>query len=182
MNLPDALYIPDTHRESLTDTHRESLEPQPDEKNRWVALQWECGIDARLKHLDVRVLFILKGTQWHDSPVRLGRRKLAQYACTTQRLLAESIERLRKYGWIETFPPANQRDRMGYKVTPVKFNPPKISADEPVKPAKVRRELVSCPKCGTRCRQILKVGWCRKCNWKREVGKVFDEKVKEKAS
>ncbi len=171
--LPNGSSIPDTPVESLSDTPVESLNP-PSERR--VTMQWEAAIDARLKHLDVRVLLILKGCQWGNEPVRLGRRKLAQYACSSQRLVADAVARLKKYGWLETFPPTNRRDRMGYKVTPVKFEQSKVIESGK---CKIRRELVNCPICQAKCRQILKVGWCRKCNWKREVGKVAREVVRE---
>ncbi len=177
-NLPDALYIRGSAGGPLSGSAGGPLPPIAEGKNRHVTLQWEAGIDPRLKHLDVRVLFILRGSQWTERPIDLGSRKIAKYACAGRRQVTESLKRLHETGWIDVLP-GGRGDRARYRVAPVKFAAAKevVPAAGPKIKPKVQHELVSCPICHTRCRQILKVGWCRKCNWKREVGKVVDARL-----
>ncbi len=179
MNLPCSIYIPGPPLESPSGPPLESLPPANEGNERYVNLPWAAGIDPRLKHLDVRVLFILRGSQWTGKPVEMGRRLIARYACAGQKAVGESLRRLEACGWIESNQ-GKRGDRARYRVHAVKFAAEVERRPEKVDVPKVKRVLVPCPVCGVRCRQILKVGWCRKCNWKREVGKVVDEKITER--
>lgn len=39
------------------------------------------------------------------------------------------------------------------------------------------RPAITCPKCSMRCRGLLRVGWCRACNWKLKIRRVVVEEI-----
>jgi hypothetical protein len=39
--------------------------------------------------------------------------------------------------------------------------------------------LLRCPRCGGRCRQLLRAGWCRTCAWVIRVERIAERKVRE---
>lgn len=172
MNLPEGLYIRDTPAESLSEPPVESVTQIKPRENSNVVAPWEVCVDTRLGHLDVRVFLILKGCQRESGEVRIGRRRIALYACSSQRRVAKSIDKLRDAGWVKVLS-GKSGQRARYSIASVKWNPPKAAPSKNAAIA-VKRELVRCPKCETRCKQILKVGWCRRCNTNQNIEKISE--------
>lgn len=175
--MPDVSYIRDTPVESVTDTPVESVEARKPRENSNVVIPWEVGVDARLEHLDVRVFMILKGSQRDGGEVNMGRRLIARYACTSQRRVADSIGRLRETGWIKTSGKGGAR--ASYHIATVEWNQPSARTSnfperDCSKFPEVKRDLVRCPLCAAKCRQILKVGWCRRCNTNKNIEKISE--------
>jgi hypothetical protein len=59
---------------------------------------------------------------------------------------------------------------------------PMFSAGRAPKPveqpaAKAKVDGVSCPKCGKQRPALLRVGWCRSCNWHIKIVRVVDERI-----
>jgi hypothetical protein len=175
MNLPDVLYIRDPPAESVSDTPSKSVDGA-EGNNRQVILLWDAFTDPHLKHLDVRVLGVLRGCQWEKPYAEVGRRKLAEWASTSLKHLAQSIRRLKDRGWVKVLA-SGVRGRGRYQLQAVKFNPSKKRGRRNAIPAetlKAKKELVRCPLCSKLCKQILKVGWCRRCGSDKRVERISE--------
>jgi hypothetical protein len=152
-------------------------------------VHWEIGTDPRLKHLDVRVYFVLAGCR-RGPTVKIGTRLIAKYACTSQRRVIESITRLKSCGYIENRSVKNGA-RAEYRLTAEKF----AAAQKPVIGARfsdigkagrgrglirngeLTPTMVHCPRCSKTCGGLLKVGWCRRCNGDDRMRRIADEQI-----
>jgi hypothetical protein len=148
----------------------------------------EVRRDGRLTHRDLHVYMELAGAR-KGSNANIGERLLAKYCRIDRRGVRESVGRLVEFGHA-VIGERGKRKRGFYRLTAALFSGKAVESggnamganEEKGSKLAVRRELVRCPVCSTLCRQILKVGWCRKCNWKREVRKVVDERIREKSA
>ncbi len=146
----------------------------------------EVLFDRRLRHDDVHGYAVMAYFR-DNARVNTGQRRLAEAAGVSRRVMRRILSRLIEFGYIEIVKKGSGQAQTVYGLKSALFTKrstakPSIGAelgDTPAeeKPVSGPRELVRCPLCDTRCRQVLKVGWCRKCNWKREVGKVVDERL-----
>lgn len=46
----------------------------------------------------------------------------------------------------------------------------------------VKRAVISCPKCHKKRPMLLKIGWCRSCEWERKVGRIAEGVYQKKRS
>jgi hypothetical protein len=136
---------------------------------------WEVGCDPRLKHVDVRIYFVLAACR-RGSTVKIGTRLLGKYACTSQRRVLESIRRLKSSGYIE-YERVKSGYRSEYKLTSLKFSvPSKSLITGEIKPVDAHKNLV-CPKCTRPRPMLLNTGWCRSCNWDMKVRGIVQEEI-----
>ena len=157
---------------------------------RFAMVPWEVGTDPRLKHLDVRVFFVLAGCR-RAAVAKIGMRLIARHACTTTRYVVSSIKRLQSCGYLESQPVGNG-SRAHYRLTSAKFS---ISGKDPIgvelstvdvrtrgrgmiRPGELTPTIIRCPRCSKHCGGLLKVGWCRSCQWDDKVDKRIDAKLK----
>lgn len=147
------------------DTPAESrVIPQRKQFDGWAMVSWGVWVDQRLKHSDIRVYGILACCR-RGPYVSVGQRLIARYAKMSQRKVSESMARLQECEYVECSDRAAGR-RGQYKLTDPRFSAV-AEAKTPAKSVEVAfaAPLVTCPKCGKGCGGLLKVGWCRGCNW-----------------
>ena len=186
MNLPDIRYI----RESPVGSGSESPVgsggggSEGDQRvsegasKRFAMVPWEVGIDGRLIHLDVRVYFVLAACR-RGNRVKIGTRLLATYSCTSQRRVIESLKRLAECGYLKA-----KKDRLGfrseYELTSQVLMPERSPEVESIQPAVAiaRSQSPTCPRCQTKCRQLLKAGHCRRCRWKDSIIGIVRDEIK----
>lgn len=128
---------------------------------RFAMVPEEVLFDERINHRDLRVYQVLT---YH---------RRGAYACVGERLLAaksricrlalrEIILKLKDLGHVEIEDSGRPRTRARYFLTAAIFAVPQFhdSADQ-----SAWVPLITCPKCKKPCGGLLKVGWCRRCNW-----------------
>jgi hypothetical protein len=122
----------------------------------------EVLFDRRLTHRDHHVYNIL--AYYRSGPsVNVGERRLAGACGISRRDFREVRDKLSNCGHLECVNEKGSRERGRYRLTSPTFAIPAF-ADVGVEIGFVA-PMVTCPKCGKRCGGLLKVGWCRSCNW-----------------
>lgn len=120
--------------------------------------------DPRLSNGDVRVyaaLAFFGRFEFSSASPRL----IADRLSVDRRNVRDSLKRLSERGHIEAMS-SGARVRRRYQLTPAAA--PLVTH---------RREQVTCGRCGERCFGLLKVGWCRACNWRLKVERVVDSRL-----
>jgi hypothetical protein len=152
-------------------------------------IPWNVGTDPHLTHLDTRVYFVLAACRREDR-ASIGTRLIAQYACTSQRRVVESLKSLRDYGHLEIS--AKFGARSEYRLTAGKFAKKegqdgaggKTSIGEGSEGVDAAKTTVSappliCPECHKPRRGLMRVGWCRTCNSAKGTEKIARRVAKE---
>jgi hypothetical protein len=143
---------------------------------RFAMVPWEVGTDPRLSAEDVRVYFALAASR-RGPDVTIGMRFIAKACCRGYRKIGKSIARLQKFGHLELACPGKRGSRSRYRLTSALFGSGAQHSDstkqapysDTKQASEVAGQLLRCPKCNKRCKQILHVGWCRTCQWKVNV-------------
>lgn len=138
----------------------------------------EVTTDVRLKHVDVRIYGVL-ATCRKGSRVKIGMRLIAKSACTSLGKIGPALKRLSDCGHIEIIR-HSFRKRSEYRITYYRFNEEKAETCTP-KSGKADSDLLSCPRCHSKCRQLLRTGWCRSCAWNDKIRGVVREEIARSA-
>lgn len=155
--------------------------PPVESLDTFAMVPWAVGSDQRLKHVDVRIYFVLAACR-RGSTVKLGTRLLAKYACTSLRHVSDGLARLISCGYVES-EQETPGARTKYKLTSAWFShkaAPKTKAVEPV--AARRRgphDWVTCQTCYREVPSLLRVGWCRRCNRDKNVEHISRRVARE---
>lgn len=137
--------------------------------------------DPRLKPLDIRVYGFLASCR-RGEVVTVGARRIASSIHATTRKIGESVDRLAAAGHVATKNSGRGR-RNVYSLTSQLFTKNTKNSEEfeqaETSPdlSDTAVKLVACPKCHTRCKGLLRIGWCRSCNWKLKVRRIVREEM-----
>lgn len=151
--------------------------------SRFAMIPWEVGSDPRLTHRDVRVYFALAAAR-RGEIAKIGVRRIAEGCHVGYRKIGLILSKLKTCGHVE-FEADARGKRTKYVLTSPLFatKPGGLVADaESKRKVSGSREKVQCGRCGERCFGLLKVGWCRSCNWKLKVRKVVEDMDRRKAT
>jgi hypothetical protein len=131
--------------------------------------------DSRLCHLDVRVYSVL-ATCRKGNTVKVGTRLIAKTACVSLRKVSAALRRLADAGHIK-ITHASPLARTEYTLTYWRFNlqSPQEGMDQQA--IALIPEMKICGRCQRRCKQLLKAGYCRSCNWKQRVRNIAREEI-----
>lgn len=150
----------------------------------WARIPWEVGTDDQLKDRDVRVYFALASfTRKRTGPrASAGIRWIAECVHVAPRLVVDSLRRLSACGHLEMLSYKNGQ-RREYRLTSPVFAgvPARTSAPIIGSPKSIDRAQIRCPHCRKLCRGLLKVGWCRSCNWNGKVRRIVREEIGKSA-
>lgn len=138
--------------------------------------------DPRLTHRDIRVYGMLACAR-RGPFISIGERRMAERAHIARRGIRSSLQKLAEFGLLDVTAPDKRGGRARYRLTSELFGKRPAEIPEPAIPGAGRvqnREKVTCGRCGDRCFGLLKVGWCRSCNWKLKVDKQIDKKLDER--
>ncbi len=141
---------------------------------------WQVAVDKRLKHSEVRV-FILLAASRRGPDVSIGTRRLAQSLGVGRETVRRSCAALVRCGYLEVDPATKRGRRARYRLTSPIFAVPSMGKESEVD-FSFPPLLVVCPRCQRQCRQILKVGWCRSCEWKFKVVAIAQEEIERAAA
>ncbi len=64
---------------------------------------------------------------------------------------------------------------------PVRASGGELEGELEPKPKPASAPTLSCPRCHKRCGALLKVGWCRSCNWELKVRKITRDEMSKSA-
>jgi DNA-binding Lrp family transcriptional regulator len=103
--------------------------------------------------------------------IDVSQQEIGEFLNLSARQVRRSIRRLSESGALKT-----RRQRGGPSIFEIAFVP---AARKRVsqKAAGEENPAVTCPKCHKRCHGLLKVGWCRSCNWKNKVRRIVREEM-----
>lgn len=135
---------------------------------RFAMMPWEVGIDPKLTHLDTRIYFVLAACR-RGLKIKIGTRLIAQYACTSQRRVVESLKHICAAGHLVATP-IKRGARAEYRLTAAKFgaSPGVELSVELANPGAVSTErrdktALHCQNCHRRVKMVGNAGWCRSC-------------------
>ena len=129
--------------------------------------------DPNLNHRDVHVYCILAAGR-RGPLVSIGGRRIGQGARIARRSVRTSISKLVDGGHVEIIEGV-KGSRARYKLTSPLFSGVKVDqASTSSRQAKKKSTIpevdwIFCPLCQQRRPKLLKVGWCRSCNWSKRV-------------
>lgn len=158
--------------------------PATDPTSTFAMKPGEVLFDDRLNHRDLHVYDVLA---YHrcGAQVSVGERRLAGAARIKRRSLREILVKLAECGHLEIKKASKLGARAHYLLTSKLFASSEIAEVPTSNKGKelVPKErtdmaaLLRCPKCAKRCRQLLRVGYCRSCRWKDNVRVVVREEI-----
>ncbi len=170
-NLPDTRYIRGVSTTSRGGVSTTSTKPT------FAMIPGEVLFDRRMDHRDLRVYAAMVYFR-NGEGGEVGSRRLAGASRVDRRTLSKVQGRLVEFGHIERN--TNGKARATYRLTATVFSIPSFT-DAGVEVNLDPIDLVQCPKCHNHCGGLLKVGWCRRCNWTVRVRdaarQVFHEEV-----
>jgi hypothetical protein len=133
--------------------------------------------DPALTAVDIRVYGFLAFCERSGSAT-VGIRRIAKMIHAVPRKVQESLRRLVSAGYVA------KNSRLTGKRTIYRLG--KATSNEGGKQEVAGevgqaepRIMVRCPECGQRRGGLLKVGWCRSCNWGKKVRKIVREEIAE---
>jgi hypothetical protein len=94
----------------------------------------------------------------------IGERRLAKLSRVDRRSLREIISRLEEFKHVEV-EKGGTKVRTWYHLTSAIFAKQAVAEPDSAAEVAIAAPLLTCPKCGKRVGGLLKVGWCRSCNW-----------------
>ncbi len=141
----------------------------------------EVGSDPRLTARDVRVYLALSASR-RGADVTVGVRRIAQYSRVGFRKIGTILGKLEKYGHIAIEPAEKNGARARYHLTAPLFSKVTVGVEASGEGDFLAKpELLRCPRCHKRCGGLLKVGWCRSCNWEVKVRKITRDEMSKSA-
>ena len=154
--------------------------PESEPRKRFAIVSWDILTDLRLTLLDVRIYGVLAACR-KGRKSEIGSRLIAKYVGASRNPVLAGIKRLAGAGYLEIA--QSPRRRAVYTLTDPVFvksgsvhESPDSAAIDPLSST----PTLHCPLCHDRCRGLLKVGWCRSCNWKKRVQKIVREELYER--
>ena len=140
-------------------------------------------VDHRLQSKDVHILNLLSFATRNKGNAAIAFNELAWAVGSSRSTVIRSILRLESCGYIEAARSHNKRNayrvnglvRTGTVSTLAAANPAAVPTARRGKPT------VLCPTCRQMRYGLLRVGYCRSCNWKRNVRAVFHEEMAKTA-
>jgi hypothetical protein len=103
---------------------------------------------------------------------------LATLANVDRRSLRSEIDNLLKAGHISVYS-SRRGGRSTYTLLSPLFKTLENAGvmDAAVSAGVIPKTRVRCPQCSKQVPSLLKVGWCRSCNWHRRVIQIVDERL-----
>lgn len=135
-------------------------------------------VDGRVCDKAFRVLTLLECCAW-DAPIRLAFEEIAEAVNSSRAQVIRHVKLLETLTYISVKRAHNQRNEYAVPgVTGMKIRGRKLA----VAPAEVKPkvELPRCPKCRKLCGGLLKVGWCRSCNFDMKLDRKIDARIDER--
>ena len=132
--------------------------------------------DVRMTHRDLHVYMELSGAE-RGGYANIGERRLAKLSRVDRRSLREIIGRLEEFKHVEV-EKGGTTVRTWYHLTSPIFAKQAVAESDSEAEVTVAAPLVTCPKCGKKCGGLLKVGWCRSCNWYVKMEPLVNRVVK----
>lgn len=142
----------------------------------WARIPKVVAADVRVSHAAVRVYVALALSE-RGGKCSIGLRRICDLSRVDMKTARAAISALVQLGYLKTKAGTNG-NRSSYTLTDALFGATQktVPVAESESLPKVVMDMVSCPVCHTRVRKLLKVGYCRSCNWARKVrGIVRDE-------
>jgi len=131
-------------------------------------------VDGRISDKAYRVLDLIRCLAW-SVPVVLAYDEIASAVKSSRPQVILHVKALEKFKYIAVTRFGNRCNEYSVPgVTGVRIAKQPAAKQSESKPAP---ELVRCPKCHGKCRQLLKVGWCRSCGWKHRVRGIAREEI-----
>ena len=160
---------------STTPTSGRSTTPTPT----FAMFPAEVLLDPRLNKSE-KIVYAVMSYFRRGEMVTTGQRRLADAADVDRRSLRRCIKSLIEFGHLEKQPrPPGMQSQDVYRLTAILFSIPSFAPDPPPIAAVFTAPLITCPKCKKSCGGVLKVGWCRACNWTMKVKQVIREDREE---
>lgn len=140
----------------------------------------EVLTDPELSGRDIRVYAFIS-LSGRNGYANVGGRRIAEFVHANRDDVGSSIAKLVDRKHVEVHR-AGTGSRLRFKLLSEWFARAGHATSEPeATPVVVHpkaKDLLSCPRCSNRCRGLLKVGWCRHCQWGDNVDRRIDAKLK----
>jgi hypothetical protein len=149
----------------------------------WGRVPWVIISDGRLTHYAVRVYCVMAKSE-RGGRCSIGLRWISDCAHVNVKRVRKGVDQLIKFGYVQA-----TKGRLGqrseYFLTSPLFIPKHVSSakvdqastsslqGEP-KSKTSDSKWVFCPLCQQHRPMLLKVGWCRSCNWEKRVARVSE--------
>jgi hypothetical protein len=138
--------------------------------------------DVRMSHRDLHVYMELAGARDKTDHARVGERLLSKLSRVDRRSLRTVLKRLVEFGHVE-IEGKGAKTRARYRLTNPLFSIPASadSANVNARKADILVPSMSCPRCRKSCKQLLRVGWCRSCQWDLKMRRMIREEIEKSA-
>jgi DNA-binding Lrp family transcriptional regulator len=135
-------------------------------------------VDERVPDKGFRILALLECCCW-DAPTRLAFEEIAAAVNSSRPQVIRHIRALESLGYITVRRAHNKRNEYAVPgVTGVRVRGTVVA---PVVVEKPKRITVQCPKCSRPVPALLRVGWCRACNWELKVRRIAQDEMRKTA-
>jgi hypothetical protein len=133
-------------------------------------------VDERLADKAFRILALLECCCW-DAPAQLAFEEIAFAVNSSRPQVIRHVGLLESAGYITVKRSHNKRNEYAVPgVTGVRVRGRAVNASV-VAVAETPRPTVKCPECSKSVPSLLRVGWCRACNWERKVERIADKRI-----
>lgn len=135
-------------------------------------------VDERLPDKAFRILALLECCCW-DAPAQLAFEEIEFAVNSSRPQVIRHIGLLESAGYIAVQRSHNKRNEYSVPgVTGVRVRGRAVNAVvAPVVKKPEPRPTVKCPECSRAVPSLLRVGWCRACNWERKVERIADKRI-----
>jgi hypothetical protein len=134
------------------------------------------ALDGQIADQAFRVLCLIECLAW-AAPVELKHGEIADAMKCSRRHIIRQVQSLEALGRIHVRRTGNSSSEYSVPgITGVRIGKPRPAPKPTTKPS-TTQELIRCPKCGGRCRQLLRYGWCRTCAWQMRVERIVEQKM-----
>lgn len=134
-------------------------------------------VDHRLESTDVHILSLIAFASRYSGAASIGFNELAWASNSSRRTVIRSIKTLNLLGYISVEKAHNRRNTYRINGLRSSLSQPQVHVDAIDVIAKKVKPTVLCPTCGKMRYGLLRAGYCRACNWKRNVRAVFHEEM-----
>lgn len=151
-------------------------------QRRFGRLPADLVVDARLSDSAVRVYAVLALQVFSGNVSAIGIRQLCRVMARGPETILKELRILEQFGHIRATKGENGR-RSRYELTSPVFGKPGSGVEGelemPASEAQSRhRPTVRCPRCHQERPGLLRIGWCRSCNWADRVRIVVREELR----
>ena len=134
-------------------------------------------VNGQISDRAFRILCLIECLSW-AVPVELTYAGIANAVKCSRRDIIRQVKALEDLGLLRVRRANNSSSEYSVPgVTGVKRGKPR-PAPQPASQISAVQEPVRCPRCGGKCRQLLRYGWCRACAWQIRVEQVVDDRLR----